>query len=119
MTGKNSEGKCLLCGFDESEYIVSSHHLPLRTIQNGKFNISALSSLTNLKDLVLSENQISDISALSSLKSLTDLRLFDNQISDISALSGLSKLSDLDISRNPIKDYSPLKSLPKDCSITK
>ncbi len=71
-------------------------------------NVSALSGLMELMDLDLSGNQISDVSALSGLMDLTDLDLSGNQISDVSALSGLTDLTDLDLSGNQISDVSPL-----------
>lgn len=43
---------------------------------------------------------------------LEDLNLYDNRISDLTAISKLSKLSWLNLGRNQIKDLSPLKSLP-------
>jgi internalin A len=54
--------------------------------------------------LYLEENQISDLSALSGLTNLTYLDLSNNQLSDISALSGLTKLESLYLSGNPVID---------------
>ncbi len=75
-------------------------------------NISALSGLTNLRDLFF--GSISDISALSGLTFLTQLRIDGidgidgNKLTDISALSGLTNLTDLWLSNNSITDISPL-----------
>jgi hypothetical protein len=65
-------------------------------------DISVLSWLTNLRHLDLDGNQISDISALSGLTNLESLRLVFNQISDISDLSGLTRLSRLILFSNPL-----------------
>ena len=67
---------------------------------NSISDISALSNLTNLTYLSLDGNDISDISALSNLTNLTNLDLRDNSISDISALSNLTNLTVLSLHRN-------------------
>ncbi len=54
-------------------------------------------SLTNLTQLNLWFNQISDVSPLAFLTNLTQLNLLGNQISDISALVENSGLSDGDL----------------------
>jgi hypothetical protein len=76
-------------------------------------NISILSGLTNLTELHLGGNQISDISVLSGLTNLERLDLWDNQISDISVLSGLTNLEGLDLSYTNINisDISVLSGL--------
>ena len=76
------------------------------------FDISVLSSLTNLKILTLQNCSIEDISALSSLKKLETLNLNNNNISgDLSALFSLINLKSLSLSRNRINDISHLSSL--------
>ncbi|MDP7281211.1 MAG: leucine-rich repeat domain-containing protein, partial [Candidatus Poribacteria bacterium] len=67
-------------------------------------DISIVSSLTNLTDLDLGGNQISnsDLSVLSSLTKLTSLSLWNNQISHIGALSNLTNLTELKLSNNPL-----------------
>ena len=77
-------------------------------------DISALSGLTSLKKLIIggySNTNISDISALSGLTSLTFLNLSGNNISDISALSGLTSLTSLGLHYNRISDISALSGL--------
>ena len=74
-------------------------------------NLEGLQYLTNLEELYLDENQISDISSLSGLTNLTTLWLFDNQASDISPLSGLTNLVELDLVGNQISDISHLSGL--------
>ena len=75
-------------------------------------NITALSGLTSLTYLNLSDNNISDISVLSDLTSLTVLYLENNNISDIESLSNLTSLEYLDLSNNKnISDISALSSL--------
>ena len=66
---------------------------------------------TNLEDLYLFGNEISDISPLAQLKSLGHLYLSENEISDISPLAQLSELRDLSLADNQISDFSPLAEL--------
>ena len=82
-------------------------HLGINQISD----LSPLSGLTQLTTLHLYGNQISDLSPLSSLLNLTTLRLDVNQISDISALFGLTSLTSLQLSGNQISDLSPLSNL--------
>lgn len=78
---------------------------------NNLSNMSALSSLTDLEELWISASNISDISFLSSLTNLKSLNASNNNISDISVLSNLTKLSSLDLSGNRISDISALSGL--------
>ena len=77
-------------------------------------DISALSGLTSLTQLRISNNNLTgDISALSGLTSLTVLELGRNNLTgDISALSGLTSLTTLSASRNNLTgDISALSGL--------
>ena len=74
-------------------------------------DISALSSLKNLKSLNLGGNQISDISDLRNLTNLTKLKLYENQISDISAIGNLTNLTELRMGSNQISNISAIGSL--------
>ena len=68
-------------------------------------------NLTNLKELSVRHNNISDITSLSRLTTLETLRLRGNSISDISALSALTNLKSLSVSGNPIEDVTPISGL--------
>ena len=68
------------------------------------FNISALSSLTNLTTLDLS-GSFTDISALSSLTNLTTLTL-RGRFTDISALSSLTNLTTLNMRQIPSNGWT-------------
>ena len=78
---------------------------------NAISDISVLSGLTQLKWLYLWNNTIGDVSPLKGLTQLTDLHLGGNAISDISSLSGLTQLKWLHLWNNTIGDVSPLKGL--------
>jgi len=77
----------------------------------GISDLDGLECCTNLKELYLDANQISNISPVASLTSLTDLDLGGNQISDISPLDGLTNLERLVLDWNQIDNLSPLANL--------
>lgn len=74
-------------------------------------SIKGLEYCTNLEELDLACNNISDISALKNLKKLSNLYISSNMIEDISALKDLKNLKELDISHNKISDISYLSGL--------
>ena len=100
-------------------------------------DMSPLTTLTQLKILVLNHSNIKDVSPLANLTQLTELRLafsnivdvsslanltqlmkldLGNRISDVSSLTGLTNLTALSLAYNNIVDVSPLanlKNLPK------
>lgn len=67
--------------------------------------------MPNLSTLMLCNQRISDISPISS-SNIVELSLHGNSISDLSALSDCLSLRKLSISANPVSDISPLTSLP-------
>lgn len=83
----------------------------LNLYSNQISDISPLSGLINLTQLGLQINQISDISPISGLTNLTTLDLIANQISDISPLSGLTNLTTLSLEHNQISEISALSGL--------
>ena len=72
---------------------------------------SELAGLTNLTQLWLDYNSITDISPLAGLTNLTHLSLSDNSITDLSPLAGLTNLTQLWLDYNIITDLSPLAGL--------
>jgi len=74
-------------------------------------DITPLSALTNLTYLNLSTNPIADITGLSALTNLTYLDLSANQITDITGLSALTNLTYLNLSGNQITDITGLSAL--------
>jgi Leucine-rich repeat (LRR) protein len=90
--------------------------IELRLQYNQISDISPLANLTNLTDLWLGScwpgiNQISDLSPLANLTNLLVLYLDGNQISDISPLANLTNLTDLSLQGNQISDLSPVANL--------
>jgi len=76
-----------------------------------KPNISFLESLTNLRCLDISNNQIQNIRYLENLTKLTYLHLGHNQIANIEFLKKLSQISFLILRDNVITNYSVLRNL--------
>ncbi|EJU4176951.1 leucine-rich repeat domain-containing protein [Listeria monocytogenes] len=75
-------------------------------------NLSPLeNSTTNLTQLNLGYNQISDISPLKNLLNMVGLYLNNNQITDISFLPNMPKVSILHLHNNQISDLSPLMNV--------
>ena len=68
-----------------------------------------------IHSLLLLDKKIGDLEATAVFQyasNLEDLNLYDNWISNLTPISRLSQLSWLNLWRNQIKDLSPLKSLP-------
>ena len=76
-------------------------------------DISSLGNLTTSSgiSITLSYNQITDISPLENLTNLVSLWLKDNQITDISPLESLTNLESIALTNNQIADISPLANL--------
>ena len=92
------------------EYATNLENLWLEN--NSITDISPLSGLTNLTVLSLWNNSImGNISSLSGLTNLTQLQLGSNAIEDISSLSNLANLTELWLWNNQIEDISPLSGL--------
>ena len=75
---------------------------------NNLSNILPVAGLTNLRYLWLWDNNISDISPVAGLTNLIELILQSNAISDISPVAGLTNLTGLWLAHNNISDISPL-----------
>jgi Leucine-rich repeat (LRR) protein len=74
-------------------------------------DISPLGNLTNLTYLELGDNGISDISPLANLTNLMYLYLYSNEIGDIFSIGNLTNLKSLSLQYNQVDDISPLASL--------
>ncbi|CAL5971050.1 Conserved_hypothetical protein [Hexamita inflata] len=77
-----------------------------RFLRRGIQYIHLVSFLTNLTELDLSYNNISDISSISKLKNLKKLYLSSNSIEYISALQSLTDLTHLYLYSNRITSYT-------------
>ncbi|SDJ22857.1 leucine-rich repeat domain-containing protein [Salimicrobium halophilum] len=75
-------------------------------------NLEGLEKFTNLEELDLSHNNLTDIAELDELRNLEKLFLQNNQISEVSPLSSKPTLQVLSLSSNTITDITGLDSLP-------
>ncbi|EIV0390097.1 InlB B-repeat-containing protein, partial [Listeria monocytogenes] len=74
--------------------------------------ISALQNLTNLRELYLNEDNISDISPLANLTKMYSLNLGANHnLSDLSPLSNMTGLNYLTVTESKVKDVTPIANL--------
>ena len=87
----------------------SSVVLSNRGLQNS--DLEALCTLTNLENLSISDNAITDVSPIANLPKLTSLQLSNNNVTDVSPLSGLESLKTLYLDGNPVDDLTPLYQL--------
>lgn len=74
-------------------------------------SLSSLPRLLTLAKLDLSHNSVTRVSSLAPFVRLTELRLDDNSVNDVSPLSSLTALRDLYVAGNLIRDFSPLRDL--------
>lgn len=74
-------------------------------------DISFVSSLKNLRYLILACNKITDITPLETLDKLIYVELFMNPITDLSPLSNMDTLLDLNLGSCRITDFSALYEL--------
>ncbi len=88
--------------------------LPLEKLSLRKSNItdiSALSSLTSLKALYLSDNPLTDISVVTRLSSLEQLNIMNTAVTEIDLLAE-SRLQELNCIGTRVTDYSCIASMP-------
>lgn len=78
---------------------------------NKVYDASPLASLVGLQRLSIGKNHISDVSPFASMAGLRELLLRFNEISDVTPLRGMTWLSALSLSSNRIEDISALASL--------
>ena len=81
-------------------------------------DITPLSSLTNLTNLNLYNNDLSDIAPLSGLTNLTWLRLSSNELSDITPLSGLTNLTSESLQQRVIGYHASIRFDESDMNLS-
>ena len=99
-----------------TDYSTSLASLDLRQQGLGDADLQGLEKMTNLVELDLRGNEMTDLTPLSGLANLEELRLSgdiagNQDISDLSPLSGLSHLRVLHLPSANIEDLSPLSGL--------
>ena len=102
-------------GKADGAVITSEEMNRLRNLDSrGRMDIIDLTGLeyaTNLQNLFLHNNYVTDLSPLAGLTGLRDLSLHHNSVTDITPLVGLTNLRYLDLSVNSVTDLSPLVGL--------
>ena len=81
------------------------------TEKRGIANLTGLEYATNLKEISLNQNRITDLSPLSNLIQLEYLTAWGNPISDLSPLAHLTQLQTLDLGGCWVSDITPLSNL--------
>ena len=76
-------------------------------------SLEGLQFATNLEEISLHENPISDLSPLSGLATLKEIRLSGKSFSDLSPLAGLTNLEGVGFWKTSVSDLSPLSGLTK------
>ncbi len=106
LTGYLDADERNITSIEGAQYLTNLQELYL--YYNQISDISPLAGLSNLQRLDFGCNQISDLSPLEGLTNLQFLWLNDNQISNLSPLTGLFNMQVLYLNHNQISDLSPL-----------
>lgn len=106
--GRISELNAVSLSLEDISFLENTDIGNLNLNDNKITNIETLSTIKNLAYLDLGNNKISNLSSLSN-HNLFTLNLANNNISDLTPLSNLKRLVKLDLSYNNISDLSPLK----------
>ena len=106
LRGKKIEDITEISGLDELSDLVL-----LNLYENKITEISGLSNLKNLISLSISDNNITEIKGLENLINLKNLNLERNQISEIKGLENLENLNHLSLSNNNITELKGLENL--------
>ena len=83
----------------------------LRLRGNDLSDLSPLVGLAMLKEVEISGESLSDLSPLTGLINLEGVGFWNTSISDMSPLAGLTKLRWLEFKNSPVSDLSPLADL--------
>jgi internalin A len=75
--------------------------------------VKGLEKLTQLKELPLDDNQLTDVKGLENLTQLEGLWLPRNQLTDVKGLEKLTRLTELDLIDNPDLTKAQIDELKK------
>ena len=101
-------------GKADGAVITSEEMNRLHTLDPGRIDIIDLTGLeyaTNLRNLFLWDNRVTDLSPIAGLTRLHSIGLDNNSVSDLSPLVGLTNLRDLYLGGNSVTDITPLRGL--------
>lgn len=79
--------------------------------KNSLSDISAVSSLSDLRELYLDQTNCNDLSPIAGLQQLKTLSCWGTQVSDLSPIAGLQQLQRLSCDTTKVSDLSPLIEL--------
>ena len=118
ITGEDLESLTALVGLDLGIRDLTGLEMAtnleeIQLLRNHISDLSPLSGLIKLKFVVLASNEIADVSQLAGLTRLEHLELGENAVADVSSLSGLTGLQFLALDSNAIDDLSPLSELTR------
>ena len=71
-------------------------------------DVTPLAGLTQVTRLWLSDNELTDVTPLAGLIQVMTLWLSDNQLTDVTPLVGLTQMTELNLSNNYLTDVTPL-----------
>jgi hypothetical protein len=74
-------------------------------------SLSGVEYCTNLNEIFMSDNSVSDLGPIANLTKLRQIQFFNNSISNIAPLAGLVDLERIILSSNSISNISSLSSL--------
>ncbi|MED1646431.1 leucine-rich repeat domain-containing protein [Brevibacillus agri] len=89
------------------------HAKQLRFIGEGITDVTPLQHCREVRELVLTANEIRSIEALRGCQQLKRLYVPKNQLSDLRPLQGLAYLQMVNVSATAVTDLAPLASLPR------
>jgi hypothetical protein len=75
--------------------------------------VAPLEGMTNLRSLVLQNNEVADLQPLTKMSKLKRLTLYRNKVSDPYPLANLQSLEELNLAYNPIESLAVLEQLHK------
>ena len=107
LDGSSEESADSESGWWGRRYPISSRRYPISNVSD----VSALAGLTNLVELDLFHAPVSDVSALAGLTNLRFLHLGWTDVSDVSALARLTNLERLYLDNTAVSDVSALAGL--------
>lgn len=103
-----------LRGQQSLEGLECFHELEKLDLSYGQVtDLTPLRTLSQLVELNVSSNKLSNISPLAGLPRLERLLLYNNQIEDLSPLAGQSSLRNLSVDQNRVRNLAPLIGLTK------
>ena len=105
----DSQGRMDIIDLTGLEYATNLENLFLWN--NYVTDLSPIAELTRLHSIGLDNNRVSDLSPLVGLTNLRDLYISGNSITDITPLAGLTNLRNMRIQHNSVTDITPLAGL--------